>query len=147
MPTTVRVIIFKPEVDRFRGWNGPVGRSVLRLAKEARTSQRALVGKKTGRLAESISVGNRTHWARGIEVKIGANAGQRARAGGYALMNDQGTPPHPIFPRKPGGMLVFYWAKVGHVVRFRSVSHPGNRAYHWAERGMAAAMAMWQRSG
>lgn len=133
-------------VDYFRGWEGPVGRSVLRLARTARNRQVALVGKKSGALANSITVGARTKWARGIQTTVGANAGQRARTGGYAVMNDQGTLPHKIYPKKAGGQLIFYWAKVGRVVHLSSVNHPGNRAYHWAERGMAAAMATWQRT-
>lgn len=143
---TSTVIIYRPVVNRFRGWTGPVGQSTLRLARMARNRQVALVGKKSGALANSITVGNRGRWARGIETTIGANAGQRARTGGYALMNDQGTLPHRILPKSAGGQLIFYWAKVGRVVHLTSVNHPGNRAYHWAERGMAAAMAMWQRS-
>jgi hypothetical protein len=146
--TGVTVIMYKPVVDQFRGWNGPIGRSTLRLVKMARTEQIALVGKFTGHLAASITVGPRTRWARGIQTTVGASAGQRQSGlRGYAMANDQGARPHIIRPRKPGGMLFFYWAKVGHTVSLRSVRHPGNRAYHWAERGMAAAMAIWQRSG
>jgi len=146
--TTVRIIIYKPVVDAYRGWGGPIGRSTMRLARETRFRQIAMANKKTGKMASTITVGNRTRWARGIEVKVGANAGQR-RGGliGYAVYNDQGTRPHIIVPKKPGGMLVFYWAKVGSVVRMRGVFHPGNRAYHWAERGLRAAMAQWSRGG
>jgi hypothetical protein len=138
----VTVIIFKPAVDEFRGWNGPVGRSVLRLAKEMRTQQIAIVGKKSGRLAQSISVGRRGRWARGIETSVGANAGVGRGRIGYSVWNDQGTLPHSIYPRR-APQLVFYWAKVGRVVHLNSVWHPGNKAYHWAERGARVAMRVW----
>ena len=137
------VIIFKPAVDEFRGWTGPVGRSVIRLAREMRTQQITLVGKQSGRLAQSITVGRRGRWARGIQVDVGANAGVRRARTGYAVWNDQGTLPHPIYPRKAGGQLIFYWAKVGRVVHLSSVRHPGNKAYHWAERGARVAMRVW----
>ena len=145
---TYRVIIYRPVVNQFRGWTGPVGQSTLRLARMARNRQVGLVGKKSGRLANSISVGARTYWARGIQTTVGANAGQRTRGGygGYAVMQEEGTLPHLIYPKKPGGQLIFYWAKVGQVVHLNGVSHPGNKAYHWAMRGMAAAMATWKRS-
>jgi hypothetical protein len=140
---SVTVIIYKPVVDEFRGWTGPVGRSVLRLAREIRTQQIALVGKDTGALARSITVGKRGRWARGIQVDVGANAGVGSSRTGYSVWNDQGVTPHKIYPRKPGGMLIFYWAKVGRVVHLPSVSHPGNKAYHWAERGTRIAMRIW----
>jgi hypothetical protein len=146
--TSVRVIMYKPVVDQFRGWNGPLGRSIMRLARETRFRQIAMVGKKSGLLAASITIGDRGHWAGGIQTTVGAGAGQRQPGRkGYAMANDQGARPHFIFPKKPGGELVFYWAKVGRVVHLPSVFHPGNRAYHWAERGLRAAMAMWQRGG
>ena len=37
----------------------------------------------------------------------------------------QGTPAHDIRPRRPGGMLRFYWNRVGRVVHFKRVRHPG----------------------
>lgn len=42
-----------------------------------------------------------------------------------ALIHHEGTAAHVIYPRKPGGRLVFYWAKAGRVVFARKVSHPG----------------------
>lgn len=137
-----RVVIFTPVLNEFRGWTGPVGRSVIRLAREMRTAQIALVGKQSGRLAQSITVGRRGRWARGIQVDVGANAGVGRGRTGYAVWNDQGTLPHSIYPRR-APQLVFYWAKVGRVVHLNSVRHPGNKAYHWAERGARIAMRTW----
>lgn len=42
----------------------------------------------------------------------------------YAVYVDSGTRPHKI-NAKPGGMLKFYWPKVGAWVAFKSVNHPG----------------------
>lgn len=138
----VTVVIFRPVVDEFRGWTGPIGRATIRLAREIRTQQIVLVGKQSGKLSRAITVGSRNRWARGIEVKVGAGAGTRGGRVGYALWNDQGTLPHSIYPRR-APQLVFYWAKVGRVVHLNSVRHPGNKAYHWAERGLRVAMRVW----
>lgn len=143
----VTVVMDRPAVDAFRGWEGPVGRSVMRLAREARFRQIAMVGKQSGKLAKSITVGKRSKGPSGIMTTIGANAGQGRPRKGYAWFNDQGAMRHPIKPRKPGGMLVFFWPKVGRVVHLRSVRHPGNRAYHWVMRGYEAALAQWERGG
>ena len=46
----------------------------------------------------------------------------------HALWVHNGTGgPYPITPRKPGGKLKFFWAKVGHTVVLPRVSHPGIR--------------------
>lgn len=45
----------------------------------------------------------------------------------YAASVIAGARPHVITPRSPGGMLVFFWPKVGRVVYFKKVNHPGNR--------------------
>ena len=139
---SVTVIIFRPVLDEFRGWTGPIGRATLRLAREIRTQQTILVGKESGALARSITVGKRDKWARGLQVDVGANAGVGRARTGYAVWNDQGTLPHSIHPRR-APQLVFYWAKVGRVVHLNSVRHPGNKAYHWAERGTRIAMRIW----
>jgi hypothetical protein len=148
--TNVTVRMYKPAVDQFRGWNGPIGHAVSRLADAVRWTQMVLVAKRSGALAVSIKVGPKTRWAGGITVTIGAGAGGgsagRGRKG-YALANDQGAAPHVIRPKRKNGMLVFYWAKVGRVVHLRRVNHPGNRGYYWAERGLVAAMARWSSGG
>ena len=147
MPNDVYVVIHKPALHHFTGWQGPVGRSVMRLARETRFRQMAMANKKTGRMAQSITIGPRSRNALGITTSIGAGAGQfRRNIRGYALYNDQGTSPHVIEPRR-APHLVFYWPKVGRVVRLKRVFHPGNRAYHWAMRGLVAAMRQWQRGG
>lgn len=55
-----------------------------------------------------------------------------------ARTTDQGAPPHVIVPRRAGGLLVFYWPKVGRTVYLRRVNHPGNRARPWWVRALNA---------
>lgn len=141
------VIIDHVELDKFRGWEGPIGRSVDRLLHRTKDTQVALVGKRSGKLAASIDIHHKGYGSRGIEATVGAGGGNMAGRRGYALYTDQGTAPHMIKPRDPHGYLIFYWAKVGRVVHLKSVQHPGNKAYRWAERGLEIAMASWQVSG
>jgi len=49
----------------------------------------------------------------------------------YSHIAHDGAQPHIIRPRRPGGTLTFYWRKVGHVVNFPYVSHPGMRGKHF----------------
>jgi hypothetical protein len=67
---------------------------------------------------------------------------RRTRGGGrlrlfnrkrYAGAIDQGARPHVIRPRR-ARFLRFYWPKVGRVVFFRRVNHPGNKPYHFLWR-------------
>lgn len=48
-----------------------------------------------------------------------------------SLLEHDGAKAHPIEARLHGPMLRFYWAKVGRVVFFRRVSHPGTRGSHF----------------
>lgn len=147
----VYVLMNRPAVDHLRGWNGDVGHAFSILAQQTKGFQIVGTPHKTGRLAASISVGPRLHWAGGIEVAVGAGAGGHDGGGGftsprgvgYALYTDQGTAPHTFGPRDPNGYLVFFWVKVGHWVRLKSVNHPGNRAHQWAFRGLKRAMRTW----
>ncbi len=44
-----------------------------------------------------------------------------------SMLEHEGSPKHPI-KMKPGGpILTFYWERVGHVVHFPSVKHPGTK--------------------
>lgn len=62
----------------------------------------------------------------------------------YASFVDGGTRPHTIRARN-APWLVFFWPRVGRVVAFKSVNHPGTRptgfagvAYHQAEQTLQA---------
>lgn len=50
-----------------------------------------------------------------------------------AATTDKGARPHIIRPKRANGLLVFYWPKVGQVVAFPYVNHPGNAAHPWWE--------------
>lgn len=51
----------------------------------------------------------------------------------------EGTKPHPIVARR-APFLRFYWPKVGRVVYFRSVNHPGTKANRFYNRALARWM-------
>jgi hypothetical protein len=144
---SVRIVLFRPVIDHMRGWEGDIGRSVSRLATIMAIEQRFLVAKKTGKLAASIRTGPKGRGALGIQIQVGANPGRGPGRIGYAYWNDLGAMPHYITPKPSNrrGRMVFFWPKVGHVVHLRVVHHPGNRAYHWAERGASAGMDSWNR--
>lgn len=55
-----------------------------------------------------------------------------------ARTTDQGSPAHVIRPRRVGGLLVFYWPKMGRVVGFHFVNHPGNAPKPWWKRSLRA---------
>ena len=72
-----------------------------------------------GRLRDSISA--ESVRSRGSEVSTTIKADAE-----HASFQDQGTKgPYTILPRRPGGLLVFFWPKVGRVVALRRVRHPG----------------------
>lgn len=48
-----------------------------------------------------------------------------------AATTDKGARPHPIRPKRSGGLLVFHWPKVGTTVFLRHVNHPGNPPKPW----------------
>lgn len=54
-----------------------------------------------------------------------------------ALIHHEGTQPHTIQPRTAPA-LVFYWPRVGHVVRLREVHHPGTQPNRYLVRALAA---------
>ena len=133
------VVVHTAEIDKMKSWDGEIGRSITRLAREIVFRQRAMANRRSGFMAGKM------HWIRkNYASGIGFWAGSNAP---YTLYPDQGTKPHPIYPKKPGGRLVFFWPKVGHVVILRSVQHPGNRGSKFLERGLRRGMSVWERSG
>ena len=135
---SVTVVIDKIKLDEFKGWSGAVGRSVDRLALETTFRQRALANKKTGKLMASLHVIKKT-MSKGIAFDAGSTVH-------YALFMEEGTRPHKI-SAKGGGYLKFFWPKVGKVVYFHSVNHPGTKPYHFLINGLERALRMWERGG
>ena len=143
----VTVILYHPVIEHMRSWNGDIGRAVQHLTEGMVLAQRVLVARSsnTGGLLRSLSVGKKLYGARGIYTSVGANPNEGRGPIGYAYWNDQGTRPHVIRPKATNrrGLLVFFWARVGHTVYLPKVNHPGNRAYDWLMKGAGAAMAAW----
>lgn len=89
---------------------------------ERAAKRRAASGKYvTGSLSSRITVTYKIS-AYIVRAQIGPKPTRR-----YDLAAHQGAKPHRIRPKRRGGKLRFYWRKVGHVVYFSSVSHPGMR--------------------
>ena len=139
---SVTVIMDYPRVDWFRGWSGPIGQSFRRLEKETVWRQRQRAGVKTGALRTSVT--SRRH-------RAGANGNLSFDAGSwtvhYAIIHELGSKPHIILPKNPTGKLVFFWPKVGRVVSFKAVQHPGTPAYRFLNEGLESAMRAWERGG
>lgn len=135
-------VLFVPDrtkIRLFKSWNGEIGRSFGRLEKETVWRQKQLVAFKSGRLRDSITSKRKTY-TDGLGFEAGSWTVE------YAAANELGAKPHPI-TAKNAPALFFFWPKVGANVMFKSVNHPGNRPYRWAETGMERAMRMWLRGG
>jgi len=79
--------------------------------------------KATGSLKDSAQARHYGSWrSRSWTIKVYVDRP------GYALPIEYGARPHPIVARR-ARFLRFYWPKVGRVVFFRRVSHPGNKPY------------------
>ena len=96
---------------------GKVGRHVEIKAKKTQEIARTLVGKRTGRLAASISM-QRSRTATGFEYTVGSSRL-------YALAHHNGTKPHLIIA-KPPGILRFKGTGTT-IVWKKAVAHPGTR--------------------
>lgn len=87
---------------------------------------RASVGPyTTGYMASTVT---KRVWVSGF--KVHGSVGSAAR---HAHWANEGTKPHVIRPRNPSprARLRFYWRKVGHVVYFAKVNHPGQSGKGW----------------
>lgn len=133
------VVLHMDEINLMKSWEGQIGRSITRLANETVFRQRNFANVRTGLMVGRMHYEKKTY-ARGIGFLAGSNAP-------YTLYVDQGTMPHKITPRKPGGRLVFFWPKVGMVVHLKSVMHPGTKKYDFLTKGLRRALGVWGRSG
>jgi len=138
MADDITVVLDHAAIDLFKSWNGPLGHSVNRLAQETAFRARLIGNKRTGRMVGNIEIKKGT-WAKGIEFQVGTDVP-------YALYVHEGTKPHEI-KAKNAPFLVFFWPKVGKVVYFKRVWHPGTKPYKFLEKALEASMRMWQRGG
>lgn len=77
----------------------------------------------TGNLAKSIETEVR-NIPGGVRGRVGSRLG-------YAASAQSGAEAHVIRPHRPPMALRFYWRKVGHVVYFSKVNHPGQAGKHY----------------
>lgn len=112
-----------------RSPEGPVFRKLIEDGEAVKTEAKRLVGvheptpgeqrtRRPGTLRDSIV------------KRVGTEDGKPTVLVGsddpIALWHHEGTEPHTITASR-APFLVFFWKKVGHVVRFRSVNHPGTQ--------------------
>lgn len=103
-----------------RSEQGHVMRGLAVRAQRVQERARQLVGVRTGTLKSSI-VKRFAQDPAGPSIQIGVFSGP---ALAYARFHHEGTAPHPI---EGNPLLVFFWPKVGRVVFFRHVNHPGTK--------------------
>jgi hypothetical protein len=116
-----------PEFQAFESPTGMVGqwtaeRAALVASHAARLAPKPGQGRgyATGDTASSIRVNGPTRGRSGPEATVSSNTD-------HAVFLHEGTKPHTIKARRAPKM-VFFWRKVGRVVRKEEVFHPGTPA-------------------
>ena len=108
----------------FRSWEGPVGRHIAGATELVQVDARLTAPKDTGELAAGHVTDFGHHGPRrDLEGRVIAVPEQ-------AIFVIKGTDPHIIRARR-APRLVFFWKKVGRVVAFKSVQHPGQKANNY----------------
>lgn len=136
-PRSRSVRLYPREMDRLlRDPSGDLGRFMSRLGgyvtREAQTLTAARLQRHTGLYADGFT----THTSRepyGLRTRI-------TNVAPYAAYIEDGTRPHIIRPRKPGGVLVFT-NKAGATVFARQVHHPGTRRYRIMQDALRIGIA------
>lgn len=133
MPSDVTIVYVedKAAMAKYTSWRGPVGRDLNRRLRTVELGAKMTVGVKTGKLRRSI----KTVRHEGYGYLVGS-VGSWTRK--YARFHHEGTRPHLIRPRKPGGVLRF--SVQGRVVFTRLVRHPGTRPNHYLTRWLREAV-------
>lgn len=144
MTTFGSYVVFHPAAlaELLRGPNGPNARNLIAKGELVRQEARRRVGVYVPPDAFSASNRNRKpgQLRDSIVKRLAEQGGELAVLVGsddpIALLHHEGTTPHIIrASSKP--MLVFYWPKVGRVVRFLQVSHPGTRPNRYLTDALA----------
>lgn len=90
----------------------------------------------TGELARSIKMTVNADGVSDVEaiVSVGVE---------HAKFVIGGTRPHMIFPKTPGKKLRFFWHRMGKIVYFPFVHHPGTIANDFMSRGLKKGCALF----
>lgn len=131
----------------FKSWQGMTGRflysktlNVNAVSKSQAPGpgkpphNRTHINYSTGALEKSIHP-QRGNWGTELEGRVIALSGHA----GYV---HNGTAPHVIVAKKPGGSLRFFWHKKAKMVITRAVKHPGTRANEFLLKGLKQGMKM-----
>ncbi|NBU22558.1 MAG: hypothetical protein EBS38_01375 [Actinobacteria bacterium] len=133
-----RLVVYKPILDfELNHRYGTVGRHLHRTANQISQLAKLQVGKKTGRLRNSIRFQHLPKNGMGPGIKVGAYTH-------YARLHHDGTRPHLIVPNKPGGTLVF--TKGARVIQTKVVRHPGTRPNRYLTDPMRTVIRGQRRS-
>jgi hypothetical protein len=130
----------------FKSWNGLVGRHMKKVMTKqvllskvsspspiTRPRNRTGINYSTGVLQSSI-IGLQTKWNTELEAQVHAMAK-------HAMFVHEGTKPHPITPKKPGGVLRFYWHRIGRTIVVKEIKkHPGTRPIPFLRENLASAV-------
>lgn len=121
----VRVVISEAQVREFiRNPDGPVGRRLMVVAEAVRQATK-----------DSLKDGFPKQFLGPTIVKrmVMTEEGPKVQVGSEHTR----TQPHVI---QGNPLLVFHWAKVGRVVHFRKVNHPGSNFDHYLMVKLVAAL-------
>lgn len=119
-----------PAMERLRrSPTGHVGRYITKQTRQTRFNAHAGVpkpgGPGGGRTKINFSTGQLMAGIRHeVVINNGELEGRVIAIPDHALFVHEGTPPH-VIKAKRAPNLVFFWHKVGHVVAFKKVNHPG----------------------
>lgn len=136
----------------FQSWEGIVGQHMKKITVAtthlARIEAphpggpphgRTGINYSTGELASGI-VANYTHTRSGPTGNLESHV---IAIPEHALIVHQGSVPHVIVPRRPGGLLRFFWTKLGVFYTGKKVNHPGTQADPFLWRALEKAIARW----
>jgi hypothetical protein len=129
----------------FRSWQGMTGRYIYRKTLEATAFAIAEApgpGKPTrNRTGLNYSTGHLQSMIRPMRGKWGTKEleGRVVAIPKHAIYVHNGTRPHTIIPTR-APLLVFFWAKMGRVVTFGKVNHPGTVENPFLARALKRAI-------
>lgn len=125
--------------------SGPVGRHMTRLTNDAGFFIKGQTpkpgGPGRGKTKINFATGELLAGIRVIRPKISAGEleGFVVALPKHAYFVHEGTKPH-VIRAKRSDFMTFFWHRVGHVVSFKKVSHPGTPAIPFMVKGLRRAM-------